>query len=170
MSRQNIDPEFEALLEYIKNNRGFDFTGYKRSSLMRRVNKRMQTVEIATYSDYLDYLQVNPEEFIPLFNTLLINVTCFFRDREAWDYISEKIVPLITANKEANEPIRVWSAACASGEEAYTLAMVLAEALGVEQFKARVKIYGTELDEEALSKPAKLLTLFRQWRAFPPKC
>ncbi|MBD2006249.1 MULTISPECIES: CheR family methyltransferase [Cyanophyceae] len=152
MNRLNIDPEFEALLEYIKNNRGFDFTGYKRSSLMRRVNKRMQTVEIETYNDYLDYLQVHQDEFIPLFNTLLINVTCFFRDREAWDYIGEKIVPLITANKEANEPIRVWSAACASGEEAYTLAMVLAEALGVEQFKARVKIYATELDEDALAQ------------------
>ncbi|MBD1833994.1 PAS domain S-box protein [Cyanobacteria bacterium FACHB-472] len=152
MNRQNINPDFEALLEYLKNNRGFDFTGYKRSSLMRRVNKRMQTVEIETYSDYLDYLQANSEEFIPLFNTLLINVTCFFRDREAWDYIREKIIPLIAANKEANEPIRVWSAACASGEEAYTLAMVLAEALGVEQFKARVKIYATELDEDALSQ------------------
>lgn len=152
MNRQNINPDFEALLEYLKNNRGFDFTGYKRSSLMRRVNKRMQTVEIETYSDYLDYLEANSEEFIPLFNTLLINVTCFFRDREAWDYIREKIIPLIAANKEANEPIRVWSAACASGEEAYTLAMVLAEELGVEQFKARVKIYATELDEDALSQ------------------
>ena len=67
--------EFEALVEYLKNNRGFDFSGYKRSSLRRRMSKRMQSLHIERYGDYLDYLEVHPEEFIQLFNTILINVT-----------------------------------------------------------------------------------------------
>ena len=152
ISNSEVNPEFEALLNYIKLNRGFDFTGYKRSTLVRRVLKRMQTVGIESYSDYIDYLEVHPQEFVDLFNTILINVTSFFRDREAWDYVATEIIPRIVASKQAVEPIRIWSAGCASGQEAYTLAIVLAETVGVEQFRSRVKIYGTDLDEEALNQ------------------
>src|SRR5262245_47809072 len=67
-----IDPHFEALLVYLKEARGFDFTGYKRSSLMRRVNRRMSQIDLADYQDYLDFLQVHPDEFTTLFNTILI--------------------------------------------------------------------------------------------------
>ena len=72
--------EFEELLNYIKRNRGFDFTGYKRSTLMRRVQKRMQAVGIESISEYIDYLEVDLQEFVHLFNTILINVTSIFRD------------------------------------------------------------------------------------------
>lgn len=157
MSNLVPNPEFENLLNYIKRNRGFDFTGYKSASLMRRVRKRMQTVGVDSFNEYLDYLEVAPEEFAQLFNTILINVTSFFRDRPTWDYIATEIIPRIASRKEANETIRVWSAACASGQEAYTQAIVLAEVLGIEQFKARVKIYATDVDEEAL-KQARLAT------------
>ena len=133
MSNLELDPEFEALLDHVKRDRGFDFTGYKRSTLMRRVQKCMQAVGIESYSDYLNYLEVHPEEFAHLFNTIFINVTSFFRDYSAWEYISREIVPRIVARKEPNEPIRVWSAGCASGQEAYTLAIILAEALGSRQ-------------------------------------
>ena len=142
--------EFEALIEYLKNNRGFDFSGYKRSSLQRRMGKRMQTLRIERYSDYLDYLEVHPEEFIQLFNTILINVTGFFRDTAAWEFLAAEVILRLIAGKQPHEPIRVWSAGCASGEEAYTLAIVLAEALGLESFRQRVKIYATDVDEEAL--------------------
>lgn len=151
MTETQANADFEALLNYVKNSRGFDFTGYKRSSLMRRVNKRMQVVEISGYDNYLDYLQVYPEEFNELFNTLLINVTSSFRDRSAWEYISEEIIPRILASKDAGEPIRAWSVGCASGEEAYTIAMVFATALGIHQFQERVKVYATDVDEEALA-------------------
>lgn len=157
MTNSSGDAAFETLLEYVKRSRGFDFTGYKRSSLMRRVNKRMQTVGIEGYSNYLDYLEVHPEEFNHLFNTLLINVTAFFRDRPAWDYVQQEVIPQILAQKDPNEQIRVWSAGCASGEEAYTVAIALAEAIGLEQFRERVKIYATDVDEEALHQ-ARLAT------------
>src|SRR5262249_38552592 len=142
--------EFEALLEFLKNSRGFDFTGYKRSSLQRRLGKRMQGLHLERYSDYLDYLEVHPEEFPQLFNTILINVTGFFRDAAAWDCLAAEVVPLIIAEKKPSDLIRVWSAGCASGEEAYTLSIILAEALGFESFRQRVKIYATDVDEEAL--------------------
>ena len=76
----NNGQEFEAVLEYLKHSRGFDFTGYKRSSLQRRASKRLQQLKLEHYADYLDYLEVHPEEFVQLFNTILINVTAFFRD------------------------------------------------------------------------------------------
>ena len=152
MRSLEMNPEFEALLDYIKRNRGFDFTGYKRSTLIRRVEKRLQVVRIESYIDYMDYLEVHPQEFVLLFNTILINVTTFFRDPSAWDYLANEIIPRLLAAKQPNEPIRIWSAACSSGEEAYTIAMILANALGVEQFRDRVKIYGTDLDEEAIKQ------------------
>ncbi|MGH7766643.1 MAG: CheR family methyltransferase, partial [Candidatus Binatia bacterium] len=145
------DHDFESLLFYIQQNRGFDFTGYKRPSLMRRVAQRMQIVKIEKYPDYMDYLEVHPEEFSQLFNTILINVTSFFRDPAAWDSLAQNVIPEILKDKQSDDPIRVWSAGCASGEEAYTIAMVLAEAIGIEAFRLRVKVYATDVDEEALN-------------------
>jgi two-component system, chemotaxis family, CheB/CheR fusion protein len=140
----------EALLDYVKGTRGFDFTAYKRSSLMRRIQKRLQAVAIDSYEAYQTYLEAHPEEFGLLFNTILINVTSFFRDPEAWTFLSSHIVPRVISSGRSDAAIRVWSSGCASGEEAYTLAIILAEQLGVEQFRRRVKIYASDVDEDAL--------------------
>jgi two-component system, chemotaxis family, CheB/CheR fusion protein len=141
----------DLLLDHLKRSRGFDFTGYKRTSLERRIAKRMEAVEVEGYLGYLDYLEVHPEEFAYLFNTILINVTGFFRDAPAWDYLAGEVVPLLLERKAGEALIRVWCAGCASGEEAYTTAIVLAEALGPEAFLRRVKIYATDVDAEALT-------------------
>ena len=138
------------MLAYLRENRGFDFTGYKRMSLQRRVRKRSRQVGLTDFAEYMDYLQVHPEEFTFLFNTILINVTGFFRDQPAWDYLAREVVPSIIAAKAPGEPIRVWSAGCASGEEPLSIAMVLAEALQPEAFN-RVKIYATDVDADALA-------------------
>ena len=151
-SAEGRNHEFESLLSYLKISRGFDFLGYKRASLMRRVNKRMQAVEVVRYGDYIDYLEVHPDEFERLFNTILINVTAFFRDTPTWDFIAEEVVPNLLAGKSEHEPIRLWSAGCASGQEAYSLAITLAEKIGFEAFRRRVKIYATDVDEEALTQ------------------
>ena len=145
------NPEFESLLEFIRANRGFDFTGYKRSTLVRRVDKRMAEVGIGEYEVYGHYLNENSGEFTALFNTILINVTSFWRDPEAWEALTGQYLPALLAAKAPDAPIRVWSAGCASGEEAYTLAMALAEAVGLDAFRERVKIYATDLDDEALA-------------------
>jgi two-component system CheB/CheR fusion protein len=142
--------ELEVLLEYLKDSRGFDFRGYKRSSLMRRINKRMGDVQIDSYADYHGYLEANTAEAERLIDAILINVTGFFRDPDTWSYVQEEVIPGLVAHKDVAEPIRVWSAGCASGEEAYTLAIILAEALGADEFRARVRIYATDVDEAAL--------------------
>ena len=152
MSEMIIEHDVVALLAYLKNSRGFDFTGYKRASLLRRIDKRIQRLGLTTYAEYTDYLEVHPEEFSHLFNTILINVTRFFRDPGAWDYLATEIIPQIVERKEPGESLRIWCAGCASGEEPYTLAMVLAESLGVEQLSERVKIYATDVDEHALDR------------------
>jgi len=111
----------------------------------------MQAVGVRSYAEFAQLLEQNPAEFEPLCNTVLINVTAFFRDGSPWDTLSSTIVPRILESKAPDDPIRVWSAGCASGEEAYTLAILLAEALGPEGFRSRVKIYATDLDEQALT-------------------
>ena len=163
------DPAFEALLEHLKASRGFDFTGYKRSSLMRRVSRRMAQVGISSYVDYLDHLELHGDEFTALFNTILINVTGFFRDAEAWDHLSREVLPALLATKPPTQPLRVWSAGCASGEEAYTLAMVLAELLGPAEFRDGVKIYATDVDEESLTHARQAGYTEREVRGIPPE-
>ncbi len=141
----------ERLLDYLKRTRGFDFTGYKRASLTRRVDKRMQAVDVDGYDRYVEFLEANPAEFAQLFNTILINVTSFFRDDAPWEYLRDELVPAIVAGKGPGDPVRVWSAGCATGEEAYSLTMAFAEALGVERARECLKVYATDVDEEALT-------------------
>src|SRR5215469_1412380 len=144
------DSSLEELLVFIRDARGFDFTGYKRSSLARRIRKRMHEAGVADFVDYRDRLESSAEEFGHLFNTILINVTGFFRDAETWTYLRRDVMADLIADAEPAREIRVWSAGCASGEEAYSLAIAFAEALGIEECAKRVKIYGTDVDDHAL--------------------
>ena len=144
--------DFEALLRFLQESRGFDFTGYKRPTLTRRARVRMHSVGVDGYRDYRDYLEVHPEEFAQLFNAILINVTSFFRDETAWDYVRQHVVPAILKRKGEQGLIRVWSAGCASGQEAYSAAMLFAETLGAEAFRERVKVYATDVDDDALNQ------------------
>jgi two-component system CheB/CheR fusion protein len=142
----------DDLLSFVKSSRGFDFTGYKRSSLERRVAKRMTDAGVDTYDDYIDHLELHPEEFAELFNTILINVTGFYRDPPTWEYLEQEVIPELVSRRPHDAPLRVWCAGVASGEEAYTVAMVLIHVLGEEGFRDRVKIYATDADEEALDQ------------------
>ncbi|MEU4403834.1 CheR family methyltransferase [Streptosporangium sp. NPDC023963] len=142
--------EFDDLLLMLKETRGFDFTGYKRTTLMRRISRRLEALKLRDYGEYRDYLELEPEEFNRLFDSLLINVTAFFRDPAAWQTLRETVIPSLLASKGPGKVIRIWSAGCATGEEAYSLAMVLAEELGMDEFRERVKIYATDLDQKAL--------------------
>ena len=151
LATSTADPAWVGLLQYLHVARGFDFQGYKPTTLVRRVRKRMNMRGIESYDAYQEYIELHQDEFGELFNTILINVTNFFRDPESWEALRTMVIAPLLAAKSNSEPIRAWSAGCASGEEAYSIAMVLAEEMGVEQFRGRVKIYGTDVDEDALN-------------------
>ena len=159
------DAEFESLLAYLKRSRGFDFGAYKSVGLMRRVQKRFPQVGVHGFGDYLDYLEVHPQEFSELFNTIQINVTGFFRDPQTWDFLRSDVVPALTPRLE--QGIRVWSCGCASGEEAYTLAMVLAEEFGRAAFRDHVKVYATDVDDDALEQARLAAYTTRQVQDLP---
>ncbi len=159
---------FEGLLTYIRDSRGFDFTGYKRPSLVRRVQHRMREIGVKDFDEYADRLQVDTAEFTALFNTILINVTGFFRDREAWDNLREVLTK--ETDHEETSPVRVWSAGCASGQEAYTLAIMLCEILGPSAYRSRVKVYATDVDEDALATARAGSYSERELRGLPPEC
>ena len=144
-------PGLEVMLDFLHRSRGFDFTGYKRTTLARRIRRRMSVLGVMTYPEYVDYLEVRPDEFPQLFNTILINVTGFFRDPAAWTSLRTLLDERV-ARRAPGSQIRVWCAGCASGEEPYTLAMMFAESLGAEACAERVKIYATDVDEEALAE------------------
>lgn len=168
MSLPQAEREFEALLYYLKHNRGCDLTGYKRSTLLRRFEHRMHSINISSYQDYLQHLQSDSEEWLALLDTVFINVTDFFRDRDAWDYLANDIIPKIIASKQSDESIRVWSAGCASGQEVYTLLILLAQALGIESYLQRVQFFATDVDEAAI-KQARLATYsLKEVKGIPP--
>ena len=168
-ARPEENPEWAALLGYLMNARGFDFHGYKSASLARRMRKQMSTLGLDRFAAYQDYLEVHPDEFATLFNVILINVTGFYRDPPAWHAVRTIALPAILREKSPDAPIRAWSAGCATGEEAYTIAMVLAEELGPKEFRTRVKIYATDVDEDALSSARQAAYTDRQVEGLPPE-
>ena len=152
MGELREDHELEALLSFLKAENGCDFSSYKRSSLRRRIEKRMQTLDVDGFERYRAFLQSNPNELVPLFNAILINVSAFFRDPSVWSFVESQVIPRVLAAKPPASSLRIWSAGCAAGQEPYTLAMLLAEIMGIEAYSRRVKIYATDLDQDALDR------------------
>ncbi len=152
VKEDQTDEELDQLLQKLFNERGFDFRDYKKVSLRRRIQKRLDELKISTYPEYERYLDEHQGEYVKLFETLLINVTEFFRDPDAWKIIEENVLPDIIARKKKGDSIRVWSAGCASGEEPYSVGILLAEALGNAIHDYEIKIYATDIDENALAE------------------
>ena len=146
-----VDPGFGRLLEKLSETYSFDFREYKPASLGRRIRTRMGQVQVKGFDEYTRFLETHPEKHVALFNTILINVTGFFRDAEAWATLGEDIVPRVVAEAADTRSIRMWSAGCSSGEEPYSLALLLAEHLGDRAAEFQVKIYGTDIDEDAMA-------------------
>jgi len=128
----------------------------------------MQAVGVVTWDDYRDLVENDGHEVNELLNTILINVTGFFRDPETWEFVAAEIIPALLEHKPAAAPIRVWSAGCASGEEPYTIAILLAQALGDEGFRRQVKIYATDVDEDALAEARDATYTAKQLEKVPP--
>jgi two-component system CheB/CheR fusion protein len=163
------DAKFERLLEFVREERGFDYSGYRRPTLTRRFERRMQEVGAGDWEAYGTYLSEHPAEFVELFKTILINVTGFFRDAETWEVVAAEVIPRLLDEKASEGLLRIWSAGCASGEEPYTVAMLLAEALGEEAFQRRVKIYATDVDDDALGEAREATYTAKQLEKVPPE-
>lgn len=130
---------------------GHDFSLYKKSTIVRRIERRMLQNSIEELSVYARFVKQYPGEIHALFKELLINVTSFFRDPDAFDALKQDILPLILADKPDDYVFRVWVAGCASGEEAYSIAIVLREFMDETHKNFKVQIYATDLDEEAIN-------------------
>ena len=145
------EPPFQRLLERLSTEHNFDFRQYKIASLARRIRSRMSQVRIDDFDRYAEYLSAHTDEAVVLFNMILINVTGFFRDAEAWDVLGREVIPSLVDGGATSGGIRIWCAGCSTGEEAYSVALTLAEALGDRARRFDVKIYATDLDDEALA-------------------
>src|SRR5947209_11192136 len=142
----------QAILELVSHQASIDFRPYKTSTILRRIGRRMAITQNRSMTEYTEYLKVHPEEIGDLVKSFLINVTQFFRDAEAFAYLKTDILPwLIAQARERDRVLRLWAAGCASGEEPYSLAMLLTDMLGGELPEWSVKIFATDLDEAAIS-------------------
>jgi two-component system CheB/CheR fusion protein len=141
----------EEVIEKIRAARSFDFRNYKRATLRRRIERRMVETRCKSHQEYVALLDASPPEFDTLISSLLIKLTSFFRDREAWAALRKKAIPELLAAHKSGDEIRVWSAGCATGEETYSIAILLAEALGPALGGYPLRVFGTDVDEAAIA-------------------
>ncbi len=144
----------EKILILVRAHTGHDFTEYKKSTVYRRIQRRMAIHQIEGVDDYVKYIRENPVEAELLFKELLIGVTCFFRDPEVWQHFKQEVLPALFAAHPAGGELRVWVPACSTGEEAYTVAILFAEALHELKPAARytLQIFATDMDKDAIEK------------------
>src|SRR4029077_18953694 len=144
-------PDLHAIYALVRARVGHDFSRYKERTFLRRVQRRMQVLQLATIEDYIKRLQQDSNEAPLLFRDLLIGVTHFFRDREAFAAL-EKHVPRLFEGKGAEDTVRVWVPGCATGEEAYSIAILLREyADRMSDSAPKIQIFASDIDENALA-------------------
>ncbi len=143
---------FKQILTVLKVRRGVDFTYYKQSTLKRRIIRRMALNKIEKPSEYLSYLRENKSEQDALYNDMLISVTHFFRDPPSFEALCDNIFPSLLNQKTSNDALRIWVAGCATGEEAYSMAMCLQEHLGDKSSALKIQIFATDISETAIAK------------------
>lgn len=147
---RSIEEQVQKILMLIRSRTGNDFANYKQSSIHRRIERRMAVNRIEKMSQYIRYVQENPGEADRLFQELLIRVSSFFRDPDAFKSISEEILPELFTAKEPYSPFRIWVPGCSTGEEAYSLAILVAEAMERLQKEFKVQIFASDIDREAI--------------------
>lgn len=140
-----------SFLEVLREHSGFDFTHYKQSTILRRIRRRMLLKHTEKESQYLELLRKDSEERSALVQDFLINVTALFRDPQVFEEIKRQVLPHLIASKEKGEALRVWVPACSTGEEAYSLAIVIAEYLEENELRLPVQIFATDLDSSAIA-------------------
>jgi two-component system CheB/CheR fusion protein len=147
---EDAESNLTRVVQLLRQRTGHDFGQYKKSTLIRRIQRRMQVVQAGTAGQYLDRLHKEKRELDLLFKDLLIGVTNFFRDTDAFESLAAKVVPLILAKKAVEPLVRVWVPACSTGEEAYSIAILMAERAAKLRNPPRVQIFATDIDDQAL--------------------
>jgi two-component system, chemotaxis family, CheB/CheR fusion protein len=151
-ARPDDERLLRAFLDQLRERSGIDFASYKRATILRRLQRRMVATGQTKLRDYVRFVQANPDEYQRLTASFLIKVTEFFRDRDLFDQLRDALIPqLIAEARERDNELRVWSAGCATGEEAYSLAILIADALGDELDSFNVRIFATDVDGEAIT-------------------
>jgi two-component system CheB/CheR fusion protein len=145
-----IPDALQKIFILIRQKTGHDFSTYKKNTICRRIERRMNVHQIGNVSDYVRYLKQSPHEIDILFKELLIGVTNFFRDGEAFEILKNKVFPQLFKNKPSDYDIRVWVPGCSSGEEAYSIAIILQEHMIEHGQKFNVQIFGTDIDNDAI--------------------
>ena len=150
-----IKNQIQKIFALIRSATGHDFSHYKPSTIARRIERRLAVHQIKALSDYILYLQKNPAEIDVLFKNLVIGVTSFFRDTEAYDVLAQQVLPKLLSKKAPDTTIRCWVAGCSTGEEAYSLGMILCEAMDKVKKHFNVQIFATDIDAAALETARK---------------
>ncbi|WP_437591906.1 CheR family methyltransferase [Sorangium sp. So ce1000] len=147
-----MDPDLSKLLRLLHAAVGVDFSQYKKSTLKRRIQRRMTLHRLATLQDYLDHLKAHPGEVEELYQDLLIKVTTFFRDPGAFAALKTHVFPVLMHNRPQDSPVRIWVPGCSTGEEVYSLAISLLEFLEADATDHAIQIFGTDLSEAAIQQ------------------
>ena len=146
------DDDLLGIIQLLHRAVGVDFTHYKMTTVRRRIIRRTLLYKLNSLSEYTEYLRAHPEEATLLYDDLLINVTTFFRDADTMDYIQKVVLPKLIRKKPAQDSIRIWVPACSTGQEAYSLAMLLLEVLGEQAVSRSIQLFATDLSESAMAK------------------
>ena len=134
----------------VRSKTGHDFSYYKQNTILRRIERRMAVNQINRLSDYVRYMQDDPREAVILFKELLIGVTNFFRDKEAFEALRDKAIPKLFENRSPDNPVRIWVPGCATGEEAYSIAMLCQDFIRTTGRNQAVQIFATDIDSDAI--------------------
>jgi two-component system, chemotaxis family, CheB/CheR fusion protein len=149
---RNFDEELlRRILAHLRVRTGHDFSKYKRSTVLRRIARRMQVTRSDDLKDYYEVIRENADEAQALLGDLLISVTTFFRDSAAFDKIAKEVIPNLFEGKQADETIRIWVSGCATGEEAYSFAILLLEEAARHPIRPPIQVFGSDLDSRALA-------------------
>lgn len=143
---------FLAILDQLRTASGVDFSQYRPNTIHRRALRRMMILKLESLGEYEDHLKAHPEEALKLYDDVLIPVTSFFRDFEAFEALKSQVYPAIVKDKASRGSIRMWAPGCSTGEETYSLAMTLLEFLGDKASSFQVQIFGTDLNEKGIQK------------------
>ncbi|MBU2996925.1 PAS domain-containing protein [Cellulophaga baltica] len=143
------------ILDFLYQKINMDFRNYKKATLIRRIERRMGINNILSKGQYLKFLKTSDEEATLLSNDILIGVTGFFRDRKAFELLDEKVLSVLVKNKEPGKELRVWVAGCSSGQEVYTLGILLKEQCRKQNKEITIKIFATDIDQRAINKASK---------------